>query len=240
MAISLSNTSQINAMVETGIPGEKSDAPMHHSLGQRLLIELLVLVGLTAAVVLLFPQRPAWLNGLLALFGLALIVINRRSTRELVWQRFPVAHDRRYCIVHGTVIVGVFTLAGLILLALLAWWQAGTKTVLDPAWLVALPIYMLWGLLQQTLFQYYLLGRLLVLMPVPWAVFCTGLAFAMVHFPDAATMAVTLVAGIVWTAVYYRYRVLIPLAASHALLGTALFYWVYHRDILAQWCQMVF
>jgi membrane protease YdiL (CAAX protease family) len=240
MAISHADPSQLNDMVGTDMPGGKSDAAMHHSLGRRLLIELAVLAGLTAAVVLLFPQRPAWLNGLLALLGLALIVINRRATREIVWQRFPVAHDRRYCIVHTIVIVGLFTLAGLLLLALLAWWQAGPNTVRDPAWLGALPIYLLWGLLQQYLFQYYLLGRLLVRMPVARAVFCTGLAFALVHFPDVATMAVTLAAGMVWTAVYYRYRVLMPLAASHAVLGTALFYWVYHRDILAQWRQMAF
>ncbi len=238
MAISHADTLQINAMVDTDIPGGNSDAPMHQSLGRRLLIELLVLVGLTVAVVLLFPQRPPWLNGLLAILGLVLIVINRRFTREIVWRRFPVAHDRRYCIAHSIVIVGLFTLAGLILLALVAWWQVGTAPLLDPTWLLALPIYLLWGLLQQYLFQYYLLGRLLVLMPVVGAVLCTGLAFALLHFPHVDTMAVTLVAGIVWTAIYYRYRVLVPLAASHAILGAALFYWVYHRDILAQWRQL--
>jgi membrane protease YdiL (CAAX protease family) len=232
------DTLQSNAMVNTDITGRDSAAPMHQSLGRRLLFELLVLVGLTAALVLLFPQRPAWLNGLLAILGLVLIVFNRRFTRERVWRRFPVAHDRRCCIVHSIVIAGLFTLMGLILLALVASWQVGTDAVLDPAWLLALPIYLLWGLLQQYLFQYYLLGRLLVLIPVTWAVLCTGLAFALVHFPHVDTMAVTLVAGIVWTAIYYRYRVLIPLAASHAILGAALFYWVYHRDILAQWRQL--
>lgn len=222
-------------MVDTDIAPGKSDATMRPSPGRRLLIELLVLVGLTAALVLLLPQRAAWLNGLLAILGLALIVSNRRFTRELVWRRFPVADDRRRCVVHSSVIAGFFTLAGVILLALAAWWQVGTAAVLDPRWLQALPIYLLWGLLQQYLLQYYLLGRLLVLMPVAWAIFCTGVAFALVHFPDVGTMVVTLVAGIVWAAIYYRYRVLLPLAASHAVLGAALFYWVYQRDILAQW-----
>ena len=225
-------------MLDTDMPGWKSDAPMHRSPGRRLLIELLVLVGLTAVLVLLFPQRPAWLNGLLAIFGLTLLVINRRFTREVVWQRCPVVYDRRYCVVHSIAGTALFTAAGLILLALVAWRQVGTAAVFDPAWLLALPVYLVWALLQQYLFQTYLLGRLLVLMPVVWAIFCTALAFALVHFPEVGTMAVTLVAGIAWTTLYYRYRVLIPVAVSHAVLGAALFYWVYQRDMLALWGQI--
>ncbi len=204
-------------------------------LRRRTLIELGVLLGLTAALVLLFPQRPAWLNALLAILGLALILMNRRFTREIVWQRFPVAQERRYCIARTLLVAGSFTLAGVILLAAVAWWQAGLSGLQNPRWLMALPVYFLWGLLQQYLFQVYLLGRLLMLMPVPWAIAGTGLAFALVHFPQLGTMVVTLAGGIVWTTLYYRYRVLIPLAASHAVLGSVLYYGVYHRDILAHW-----
>jgi hypothetical protein len=48
-------------------------------------------------------------------------------------------------------------------------------------------------------------------------------------------MAVTLVAGTVWSLIYYRWRALLPLAASHALLGTALHYWVFGNDLLERW-----
>ena len=48
------------------------------------------------------------------------------------------------------------------------------------------------------------------------------------------TLATT-VAGIVWTYVYYRYRVLSPLAFSHALLGTFFYYWIYGRDLAKEW-----
>jgi membrane protease YdiL (CAAX protease family) len=204
-------------------------------LARRTLIELGVLVSLTTALVLLFPQRPVWLNALLAILGLALILMNRRFTREIVWQRFPVAHERHYCIARTLLVAGSFTLAGGILLAAVAWWQAGLGGLQNPRWLLALPVYFLWGLLQQYLFQFYLLGRLLVLMPVPWAIAGTGTAFALVHFPHTGTMAVTLAGGIAWTLLYYRYRVLIPLAASHAVLGSVLFYGVYDRDLLAHW-----
>jgi hypothetical protein len=48
-------------------------------------------------------------------------------------------------------------------------------------------------------------------------------------------MALTLLAGAVWAALYYRYRRLLPLAVSHALLGATLHYWVLGHDLLASW-----
>ena len=212
--------------------------PVTRQLEKRLRIELAILVGLTTAVLLIFPQRPPWVNGILAIVGLSFILANRRFTREQVWGCFPVIHDRRYCVIHTTVLVGLFTLAGIILFAILGWWQAGASRLLNPHALAALTVYFLWGLLQQYLFQFYLLGRLLVALPRTAAIFCTALAYAIVHFPHAGTMAVTLVAGVVWTVLYYRYRVLLPLAVSHALLGSTLFYWVYGRDLLAHWLAL--
>ena len=101
--------------------------------------------------------------------------------------------------------------------------------------LPALLLYFAWGLLQQFVFQFYLLGRLLYVMPAAAAIALTGIAFSMVHFPRVPVMAVTLIAGIVWALLYRRYRSLVPLAASHALLGATLHYWVFGRDLLELW-----
>ena len=101
--------------------------------------------------------------------------------------------------------------------------------------LLAVAFYLPWALLQQTLFQFYLFGRLLTLLP-PWlAVACTALAYGLVHLPDPVLSAFTALAGIFWSYVYNRYRRLLPLAVSHACLGAAFHYWVYGLDLAREW-----
>jgi hypothetical protein len=96
-------------------------------------------------------------------------------------------------------------------------------------------LYFPWALLQQYIFQFYWFGRWLRLVPVGLAVALTAVAFAAVHFPRWPVMAVTLVSGTAWALIYYRWRSLVPLAVSHALLGTALHYWVFGNDLLERW-----
>jgi membrane protease YdiL (CAAX protease family) len=109
------------------------------------------------------------------------------------------------------------------------------ERVLNWHMLVAFGIYFLWALVQQFLVQFYLLGRLLTILPAAPAVVLTGLTYSLVHLPEIGVTAVTAVAGIVWTGIYRRYRVLIPLAFSHAFLGTTFYYWVYGRDLFGTW-----
>ena len=101
--------------------------------------------------------------------------------------------------------------------------------------LATAPLYFGWALLQQYIFQFYWFGRWLQVVPAPVAVALTAVAFAAVHFPRWPVMAVTLVAGAVWALIYLRWRRLLPLALSHALLGTALHYWVFGNDLLERW-----
>ena len=46
---------------------------------------------------------------------------------------------------------------------------------------------------------------------------------------------VTVVAGAVWSFIYYRYRLLLPLAFSHAALGSAFYYGIFGHDLAAEW-----
>ena len=101
--------------------------------------------------------------------------------------------------------------------------------------LVALALYLPWALLQQALFQFYLLGRLRTLLPASVAVTVTGVAYALVHLPDIGVAAASAIAGVFWSYVYCCYRVLSPLALSHALLGSTFYYWVYGRDLVRGW-----
>ena len=55
------------------------------------------------------------------------------------------------------------------------------------------------------------------------------------ELPITDAAAVTVIAGGVWSLIYYRWRSLVPLAVSHALLGTALHFWVFGNDLLERW-----
>jgi membrane protease YdiL (CAAX protease family) len=103
---------------------------------------------------------------------------------------------------------------------------------------VAFGCYLPWALMQQTLFQFYLLGRLLALFPrtKPFiAIAFTSLAVGLVHLPDVWTALVTVAAGFIWSFIYYRYRLLLPLAVSHAALGSAFYYGLFGHDLAVEW-----
>ena len=52
---------------------------------------------------------------------------------------------------------------------------------------------------------------------------------------DVSTAVGTVAAGTVWSFLYYRYRLLVPLAFSHAALGSAFFYGLFGHDLAAEW-----
>jgi membrane protease YdiL (CAAX protease family) len=82
------------------------------------------------------------------------------------------------------------------------------------------------------------LGRLLALLPRSYSfvpLLITGTCFGLVHFPDALTALVTVAAGTVWSSIYYRYRVILPLAFSHAALGLTFYYGICGLDLGAEW-----
>jgi membrane protease YdiL (CAAX protease family) len=205
----------------------------------RSVVLELCAIGLAALVfVATFQVRPPYLDFALAAAAVALIVFSAaRSRRFWELQRSVDATGARGAWKAAL----VFTAAALVVLAgvtVVVARPAGTPAVERFGnWhmLVAAALYLPWALLQQYIFQFYWFGRWLRLVPVPVAVALTAAAFAAVHFPRWPVMAVTLVAGAVWALIYYRWRSLVPLAVSHALLGTALHYWVFGNDLLARW-----
>jgi membrane protease YdiL (CAAX protease family) len=215
------------------------------SLRSRVVAELVVLVLLTVAFLRLFPERPFAADVGLALFALALVASNARFTRRTIWARFPPATgkpDAR----RSFAIVGSVTAPALLVLltigATTAHRDGGAPAVasrlltLGP--LIAVALYFPWALLQQALFQFYLLGRLRVLFPPDRpaaAIVLTGVAYSLVHLPDPWVTGATAVGGVFWSWAYHRYRALSPLALSHAAVGSAFYYWVYGRDLAAAW-----
>ena len=204
----------------------------------------LAAIGIAAVVfVATFQVRPPYVDFVLAAAAVALIVGSAARSRRLWALARSIDPQGSRGAWRAT---GAFTAAALLALAVAAILVARAQEV--PAaprfsnWhmLAAAALYAPWALLQQYIFQFYWFGRWLRLVPVPVAVALTSIAFAAVHFPRWPVMGVTLVAGSVWALIYYRWRSLVPLALSHALLGTALHYWVFGNDLLARWLPVHF
>jgi hypothetical protein len=53
-----------------------------------------------------------------------------------------------------------------------------------------------------------------------------------VHLPDIPVTVVTIIGGILWSYSYHRDRYVLPIAISHALLGSTFYYWIFGRDLL--------
>ncbi|HET7132724.1 MAG TPA: CPBP family glutamic-type intramembrane protease [Gammaproteobacteria bacterium] len=213
---------------------------------RSVVLEVAVLALATAVFLATFQVRASYVDFALAAGAVALIVASSRRSRRL-WElaRPTVAGERaaRANYRSAVLLTAAFTIAALAVLAVLAvGWppaSAAGRPTLERFFTLhlfaAMLLYFPWALLQQYIFQFYLFGRLLHLLPSVAAVAVTAMAFASVHFPRWPVMVVTLVAGSVWTQIYYRHRVLLPLAASHAILGAALHYWVFGNDLLAAW-----
>jgi hypothetical protein len=219
---------------------------MEQSLKRRLFTELLVLFVLTIIFLAAFPKRSIYVDGLLALFAFSLILWNARFTKNSVWIHFPPKDDLRTRVKRSYTLAATFTIpvilaftaTGLILGCREFGWQGAWTRLTNWQLLVAFLLYLPWALLQQYLFQFYLLGRLLTLLPTPVAVLATGMAYSMVHLPEVGVALATAPAGIFWTFLYRRDRVLLPLGLSHALLGSTFYYWVYGRDLFLAWKEV--
>ena len=212
-------------------------------LKTRLSIELLTLVAVAIIILTLFPQRPSFVDLAMALLGLLLLSLNFTFTKNVVWGQFLPNQGKKDRI-RGSIKAFFVITSPLVMMCLGAGLAIGFASageegainrIFNPKLLLVIAIFIPWALLQQTLFQFYLLGRLLTLLPTRLAIICTGITFGLVHLPDFWLTLTTALIGIIWTYLYYRYRLLSPLALSHAILGSTFFYWVYGYDVLDSW-----
>jgi membrane protease YdiL (CAAX protease family) len=213
------------------------------NLKTQLRFELLSLATIAIAFLVLVPERPVFVEIALALLGLLLLGLNIPFTNNVVWKQFPPIEEKKtrtraayHVVIVMTISLAVMCLgAGMALGYFLNGWDEAWNRISNWHILITICMYLPWALLQQTLFQYYLLGRLLTLLPSRLAIIFTGMAFGLVHLPDLWITLATVALGIIWTYWYHRYRVLTPLALSHATLGSTFYYWVYGRDLFEAW-----
>lgn len=233
-------------MAESVYPNGMPHPPT--SLRTRVAIELVVLAVLTALFLYFFPHggntQGLYLG--MAIVGLGLVGFTAKETEERIWG--PVdspSFDRvRRCAINMSALtippVIIFLVSGGLARYFKLWWLAGPDTcsMFSVHFLIAMCVYLPWALLQQTLFQFYLLGRLRALLP--WATpfqlsVLNGIIYGLCHLPSPEITAVTILGGIGWSYSYHRDRYVLPIAISHAILASTFFYWVCGRDIVAQW-----
>jgi membrane protease YdiL (CAAX protease family) len=215
------------------------------SVRAKVSVEFGVIGACTALFLLLFPRRNPLLDVVLAGLALLGIALSSNYTRNVVWKASPPqeAQNRfKRCLrvtLWVTVPVALLFLAtGGFLSYLHGGWTGVGSRILNWRILAAFGCYLPWALMQQTLLQFYLLGRLLVLLPAQMrflAFIVTGVCFGLVHLPDVWTALVTVAAGMVWSLIYYRYRLILPIAFSHAVLGSAFYYGLFGHDLAAEW-----
>jgi membrane protease YdiL (CAAX protease family) len=223
-----------------------TDQTFGHSLQRRrAAIELLVVGILSIGFLALFPRRPILVDLSLALFALTLILLDVTYTRAQVWGRWPSEVGR---IGRRRGVLVTMALTGLVVLTFLwigatigyegAGWPGVRARILHPYIPTAVLLYLPWALIQQILFQFYLLGRVRMLFASfhPFALSAlNGLIFGLVHATDISIVLLATLGGAFWSWLYLRYRLLWPLTVSHALIGTTFYYWVYGCDLASRW-----
>jgi hypothetical protein len=217
----------------------------------RMFLELLALALATGLFLAYAPDNfhntGTYLG--LALVAFGLVMYQRTETLQRIWgpPESPAFDRVRRC----TVNMSAFTIPPILLFLILGiiqryvWPQIQFDDVPKPItpllslhFLAALVIYPLWAMLQQTLFQFYLLGRLRALLPFASPLLLAtlnGILYGLVHLPSGKLLTlVTILGGIVWSYSYYRDRYVLPIALSHGLLATTFYYWVIGRDVLGE------
>lgn len=105
-------------------------------------------------------------------------------------------------------------------LGILAYAALTGSRIWKPSMAILLPLYPVYGLVQQAVFQGIVYRRIAVLTRAPWlALSATCTIFALVHTGNSALVALTWAAGLGWCWIYSRHGNLWPLGVSHGLLA---------------------
>ncbi len=160
--------------------------------------------------------RIGWIIPVVAVVLLAYVFLVLRP-RGHTWRDYGLRRDN---LASAAWQVGIWTLvaAGV----LISWAIYRGNSLMRPEMILLLPIYPLWGIIQQLIFQGILHRALLVLAPANWmALILNSLAFGAVHLYDwrIELLLLTLVAGFFWSWFYQRCPNIWVLGVSHGILA---------------------
>ena len=211
-------------------------------LRRRVLVELIVIgIGAFLYIKLMPPHRPLGLDVGLAMVAMALVLFARESC-ERCWGQpsSPVFERTRRCATQMLLATIPTSFCFMIFGGVEAYFDHHTVAAVvtrlfNPYFFITLILYVPWALLQQNLFQFYLMGRLRALLPFasPFLLaFINGILYGAVHLTDWRVAPVTMIGGVIWSYSYHRDRYVLPIAMSHAVLGSTYYYWVLNHDLL--------
>ncbi|MDX1486951.1 MAG: CPBP family glutamic-type intramembrane protease [Acidiferrobacterales bacterium] len=207
------------------------------ALRKRMAIELVTLVIL-APLFLYFVPRNVGLYSTAAVLFFGFVAISTMKQREYIWPAPTRAWQERL----GRSMGIMFAVTTPTVLLFYGWSLWMGYEVSFGNLLLAFCLYFPWALLQQSIFMIYLLGRLRTALPSlspPLLAGFNGAAYGLVHLPDKVLVLVTIIAGTVWSYAYLRDRQLLPLALSHAVLGSTFYYFVGARDLYQDWLMVL-
>ena len=209
---------------------DNGNRPPALSLRLRILFELGILATLTP-LFLYYAPRDRGLYVAMALLFLGFVAVTARETKERIWGRLALGKSERLW--RSARAMAVMTIP--IVIVFFGWSVWIGHEVSYRNLLLAFGLYIPWALLQQTIFQFYLLGRLRALLPFVSPILLAlvaGTAYGLVHLPDWRVTLVTILAGVAWSYFYLRDRHILPIAMSHAILGSTFYYFVIGRDLI--------
>jgi membrane protease YdiL (CAAX protease family) len=221
-------------------------------LRRQIAIELACFLIGSVAYLGLWRHRPHYADMTFGFVGMSLVLLFAWRTREQIWG--PPLPEPRRRLKESLFAMFLWTAPTLIAFAIAASVivrrnGGGSDELLHrlfrPNFFLSLAFYFVYAWLQQALFQFYMLGRLRVLLPAASLCFLAvlnGALYALMHLaamPDPMLVALTFVGGIVWTLCYYRWRCLLPVALSHMFLGATYFYWVRDSDKMADLLALI-
>lgn len=99
---------------------------------------------------------------------------------------------------------------------------------------IALLIYPVWGLVQQTLFQGVFLEAFRRLHAPLVGMVATSLLFVAVHYPSKVLMGYTAIAGPLFSWIYLRRPNVFTLAFYHGVLGAFVYYVIRQKDVIGK------
>ncbi|HUI53471.1 MAG TPA: CPBP family intramembrane glutamic endopeptidase [Bryobacteraceae bacterium] len=174
---------------------------------------------LVFTLIMTYIWKLRFVNGNLWMVILAVMLLSHALRRETPAKLGFGLHNLRGCVhelAPALTLLALVLLAGGILLRT-------TRQIGFDRELVALALYVPWGVAQQYALNGYFLNRLDGLLSRRAAPAVTAALFSCAHTPNWFLMVVTLLLGYCATLVYRRYRNLYFLGMAHAAVGFLLF-----------------
>lgn len=95
-------------------------------------------------------------------------------------------------------------------------------------------LYPIWGIIQQLVFQGFILENFDRLGLRYYAIPLAAMAYAFVHWPSSFMLWATGIAGLGFSWIYYFNRNIIPIGIAHGILGACLYYLYFEKDPFAK------